>query len=127
MRSDDLERALDEVRTWPPCDFGCCHFVGHVAYALTGIDRRAMFPAYSSQAEADALIKQHGGLVGILTKAFGDPIRVQRANRGDPVLAEVDGELIAGICIGARIAVRCKSGGLTFPSMRAARLAWRVQ
>jgi hypothetical protein len=121
-----LAAALEEASTWGVCDFGCCDLVGHVAAAVTGDDRRSAFPAYSSQKEADALLTKFGGLPGIMKHAFGDPIPARKALRGDVVLADVEGEVMAGICIGSKIALRSRAGGLTYRTMSCARMAWSV-
>lgn len=122
-----MNAAIDEARTWPYMPFGCLHFCGHVALAITGEDKRPLFPAYSSQEEAEAILTQYGGLAGILTHALGDPIPAKKAGRGDIVLAEVDdGEIISGICVGARAIFLAREGGITDRPMTCARLAWRV-
>ena len=97
-----LDAKLEEWRTrafaWGTSD--CCQFVGEVAAALTGDDRRALFGSYSTAAEAAKIIADEGGMTALLTRAFGPPKPVARAHRGDVVLiAGEEGERPA-ICNG---------------------------
>jgi hypothetical protein len=121
-----VDAALDEAREWPECTFGCCDLVGHIALAVSGEDKRELFPAYASQEEADALLAEYGGLAGILTHAFGDPIPVRKALKGDAVLVEIDGQTICGVVLGVNVAIRRVGGGITFCHIRHATAAWSV-
>jgi len=104
----------------------CCQFVAEMIVALRGEDLRHLFPAYSSQAEAEDIIAAHGGLVGLVSHALGEPSHPSRAIAGDAVVyQEEDGREVAGVCIGARIAAPGPAG-LVFPSMSRAIASWRL-
>jgi len=122
-----LDAKVEEWRSrafaWGTVD--CCQFAAEVVAALTGDDKRALFPAYTDEAEARAIIAAHGGLSGLVTAALGEQKHPSRAMRGDVVLLDRgQGELI-GICIGARI-VAPGLQGLEFAPMGCALAAWSV-
>lgn len=103
----------------------CCQFPAAVVQAMTGVDFREQFPAYSTQEEAEAILAQHDGMVGLLTFALGESVHVSRAKRGDVVAADFGMGMAAGICLGVQ---SCAPGarGLVFMPTADAVAAWRV-
>lgn len=118
------------IDTWRrrPLVFGsadCCQFVGECVLAQTGVDYRALFPAYANESEAHQLIASYGDLVGLVSHAFGDAVHPSRARVGDPVVFIDAGRQVAGICIGPHIAAP-GPGGLAFALMSDAVAAWCI-
>jgi hypothetical protein len=127
MFASDLDAIIDAWRH-RPLVYGsadCCQFIGECALAATGTDYRSAFPAYSSEAEALALISEYGDLVGLVTHAFGEPMHQSRARIGDPVVTVIGDRQVAGICLGVTVASPGPTG-LVFTSMADAIAAWRL-
>jgi hypothetical protein len=102
----------------------CCQFVGECVLATRGVDYREEFPEYADEAEALGLIASYGSLLALVSDAFGDALHPSRARIGDPVVFEVDGNQVAGICVGVSIAAPSPNGLAFFP-MTLAIAAWR--
>lgn len=122
-----LDAKVEEWRSrafaWGTAD--CCQFAAEVVEAITGDDKRSLFPAYADEAAARAIIAANGGLSGLASAALGASKHPSRAMRGDVVLLDRgEGELI-GICIGSRI-VAPGLQGLEFAPMSCALAAWSV-
>ena len=122
-----LDAKVEEWRAralvWGESD--CCQLVGDFSVALTGEDQRSRFPLYSSQEEAQAILDLHGGMIGLLTAAFGEQKSAAQAKRGDVVAIGGDKGTLAAVCIGTRC-VGPGPAGLVFRSMRDALCAWTV-
>jgi len=97
-----LNEKLEEwrIRSFAYGDRDCCQFVADVAYALTGVDYRKLFPIYRTQAEAAEILAAHDGMVGLLAHAFGEPKPAAFAQRGEPVAVDFGYGLAAAICVG---------------------------
>lgn len=108
---------------WGTAD--CCAFVADVTTAISGESRRELFPAYETEAEALALLAEHEGMVGLLTRAFGQPKAVAFAQRGDVVAIDCGHGLAACICVGA---ASCAIGpaGMVFVPTSNAVAAWSI-
>lgn len=123
----DLNAVIDAWRQ-RPLAYGsadCCQFVGECVLAQIGEDRRELFPAYSTEEEANALITAYGDLVALVSAAFGDAVHPAQAHYGDPVVFEIEGRQVAGICLGVSVAAPGPTG-LVFASMSLAVAAWRI-
>lgn len=131
MRVSDWPTVLvQKVEEWRyrPFEWGvsdCCQFAADVVLALTGTDHRAAFPQYGSREEAEAIIAQHGGMVGLLSSVLGEAKPVARAMRGDVIAADFGDGIAAGICLGVH---SCAPGarGLIFRPTLSAVAAWGV-
>lgn len=108
---------------WGAAD--CCAFVADVTAAISGENRRSLFPAYATEAEANALLHEHGGMAGLLTRSFGPSKHPSRAMRGDVVMIDVGNGPTACICLGA-VSCAMGVGGLVFVPTAAASAAWNV-
>lgn len=79
----------------------CCQFVARAAAAVTGDDRRALFPRYRSKTGAESILAECGGFEGLLTRAFGESVPVARAGMGDVVLVDMGKNgLQPAVCMG---------------------------
>lgn len=110
-----LAAKVEEWRALPMAwgSVDCCQFCADMAQALTGTDHRALFPAYSSREEADAIIADAGGMQALLTRALGESKPIAWAMRGDVILADFGDGLAPGVCVGV---MSCTTGprGLVF-------------
>lgn len=126
MLPSELEAVIEAWRR-RPLAYGtadCCQFIGECVLAKTGTDYRSLFPAYATEEEALALIATYGDLVGLVSHAFGEPLHTSKAHIGDPVVFEIEGRQVAGICVGVRVAAPGPDG-LKFYPMTLAVAAWR--
>lgn len=82
---------------------------------------------YASTAEALALIAERGGFVRAFSDFFGsEPVDPSQARRGDIGMAKDDyGMNHLVICLGEAAAAYAENG-LTFISMEACSVAWRI-
>lgn len=78
----------------------CCQFVARCAEAVTGEKRHALFPRYRTRLSAEEILAGHGGIEGLLTRAFGDPVHPSRASAGDVVLIDMGQGPQPAICMG---------------------------
>lgn len=112
-----------------PFSFGaghdCTAFAMRIVAAMTGRDHMAEFPAYTSEAEADAILAAHGGLHAMATRQFGAPIAVAYAQRGDLVLLPTPRGDALGICLGSS-AVFAAPLGVSIMAMQHVVAAWSV-
>lgn len=69
-----------------------------------------------------------GGLIAATTRALGRPVRGERAEFGDVVLADFGGDVgfCLGICLGATCAFVGTDGSLVRWPRNVVRIAWRV-
>lgn len=77
----------------------CCQFVRRCAIAVRGEPPRT-FPRYRTKSEALALLATHGGMQGLLTHAFGEPVHVSKAGMGDVVLVDMGMGPQPAVCMG---------------------------
>lgn len=133
MRAEDwpmrLAAEIERVRhlpfRWGAHD--CSLFACDVVLALTGVDHGAAFRGhYRSARGALKLIRTHGGLRHIATKALGPEISPLTAGRGDVAMAVESGREALGVCIGDSCAF-AGVNGLTFHPLSRITAAWRVE
>lgn len=126
--------ALVEARRHAPFAWGrqdCVAFAADAAIAVTGRDPLAAWRGrYGSEAEADAILADHGGdlyrFMVLLMEAFGAPACPPRlAQRGDLALVQLGNLLAVGVVTGGAIAAPGQDG-LAFAPPAAARRAWAV-
>ena len=126
-------------RAGKPFEWGvndCCLFPADAIEAFTGVDLAAEFRGrYTSEAEAFALIKSVTGAEGVEAAAAYCAERaclLERTNplmaqRGDLVVLENEGRMIAGIVhLNGRQAVTVAEDGLVLLPLTAVRRAWAV-
>mgnify|MGYP006998205846 CR=1 FL=1 len=65
----------------------CCRFAAHVLTEVTGHDYIACFD-YHNEADAEALILEHGGLAGLVSHALGTNPSAACVD-GDPVMVRL--------------------------------------
>lgn len=132
MRVDNWHVALADYLSGVSGEFAfgtadCCQFVAGAVQAITGEDRRNLFPAYTTEAQANAILGQHGGLQGLVTHALGEPMHPSMMQRGDVCLVpDSRGVLCVGVCTGTTIAVRSQSDVERSPRKDAV-VAWAVR
>lgn len=78
----------------------CCQWANRMRAALTGNDARSLFPAYRTKAEALTILKDCGGMRGLIERTLGIAIHPAFAQPGDIVLADFGRDLQPGICGG---------------------------
>lgn len=123
-----LNRLIDDRRL-TPFWFGqtdCCQFAAEIVSALTGSDHRSAFPAYSTRAEAEAILREHGGMVGLATSVMGEPKSVAWAQRGDLVAADFGDGIAIGVCLGVHSCAPKQPFGLAVLLTQQAIAVWTV-
>ncbi len=115
-RSLALQKALNE---WGRNNFeygsvDCCQFTAFIVYKITG-KNYADGLEYESELGADALIAKYGDLVGVLTRAIGEPPN-QAESDGDPCVVDVDGiGQVAGIKYNETVICLLQKGFIRLP------------
>jgi len=124
---DVLAAEIEAVRARPFNwdGWSCYDFCAHIVWSLTGVDHREHFPAYHSQAEAEALLAQYGGAVKLTESVLGTAKPLSYARRGDVVVADLWAGLQPAICLGANLTAPGPKG-LNYGSMRRAVAAWDI-
>jgi hypothetical protein len=119
--------ALVVAATAKPFAWGahdCCTWAADAVQAITGIDHAAdLRGTYSTQAQAGAVLAQHGGLRGVAGRA-GPAIRPLFARPGDVGLLR-DGTPKLAVCAGDCWLV-VGTHGLVRKPLQDAALAWGV-
>lgn len=111
-----LQKALND---WGRNDFqygsvDCCQFTAFIVYKITG-KNYADGLEYESELSADALIAKYGDLVGVLTRAIGEPPNKAKSD-GDPCVVDVDGiGQVAGIKYGKTVICLLQKGFIRLP------------
>lgn len=131
MRREDWTERLWaelEAKREQPFFYGACvDLAARVVDAMTGSNWAAeIAPLYTDEAAARELIA--GGvdaLEALVTARLGDPVPMNFAYRGDPVLLQVEGGPALGVCTGDQIAVPTDRG-LLYRRRRIGLKAWRV-
>lgn len=100
----------------------CALFAADAAHAITGADPAAEYRGYSDEVEALRLIKAAGGMRALVALPEKP---VAFAQRGDGVLALIDGRETFGVCVGAQYAAP-GAGRLVFRPMTEAVAAFEV-
>ena len=102
----------------------CCRFAADCVEAVTGRNPMQRVK-YKTERQAYAIIKQHGGLRGLLIYYLGAPARAgAKARDGDVCLIDAnDGREAAAMVYKNRIVARVESGLMDYPLNRA-KLLW---
>lgn len=140
-----LHAQIDAARTraaeWGVHD--CLQFPALCIEAVTGINPASQFGEYSTELGAAKLMVEFGGVSGILTKAFGDPVAPNWARSGDVVvidapqsftwIASAEGmsrtaDLVetGAICNGNTVVFCGKPRGINFVPRELIKKAWRI-
>lgn len=126
-RPDWPERlaSLIDERRHAPFAWGlqdCALFAADAVLALTGDDPAKNFRGYDDEREALRIVKGAGGMRGLV-----DLPKKHRgfAQRGDVVLAEIDGRETFGVCLGTQYAAPGVNG-LVFRPMTEVVAAFEV-
>lgn len=85
--------ALFNERRHTPFAWGgndCCLFAADCAWAITGTDPAATLRGYSSELEAARVLRDNGGLAGIMDARYPRLASPRLAQRGDVVIATGD-------------------------------------
>lgn len=118
--SDVLASAEARVGPGAEPDWGtldCATFAAGCAAALTGEDPLSGFPTWTSKREALRVLAAEGGLREAASRAFGEPIPVALAQRGDIGFSD-DGELGQLGVVAGRWTLFLGDGRLTrFPTL----------
>lgn len=124
LLAEYIEGRRNEPFAWGTND--CCTFVAGCIRAITGVDPLSDWPQYKTAAQAKRIIRNLGGLQAIATAVLGEA-RENRgfAQRGDVVLATLDGDELLGICIGHEW-VAPGADGLAFRPMTEVLKVWAV-
>jgi hypothetical protein len=120
----ELDAARDR-----PAQFGehdCLQFPARCVLAMTGVDPAESFGDYHSEEAAAALLREYGGIAGILTHAFGEPVAPNWARAGDIVVATIDGLETGGMCNGTNCAFVMRPAGLSFRPREVIQKVWRI-
>lgn len=122
-----LDETLDQFRGVPRVygSTDCCQMVAACVKAMTGDDFLPNFPAYSSQAEAAAIIAGLGGMEGLITSVLGASKHISRANVGDVVAGDWGEGVACGVCLGVYTACMAEDGLKFYPTLGSI-AAWKV-
>ena len=104
----------------------CATFAANCVQALTGQDPApAGLRNHRTAKQATRTLNRHGGLVGIATAVFGQPVPVAGAQVGDVLLVRFGKRMALGICNGATVIGPGPAGTVAVGFDRAA-ACWRV-
>lgn len=120
----ELEASLDVPPAFGTND--CLQFCARCILAMTGEDPAAQFGAYNSELGAAQLMAEYGGVSGILTHAFGEPVCPNWARSGDVITATIEGLETAGMCNGTTCAFVRVPQGLWYASRECIEKTWRI-
>lgn len=104
---------IEESRTRPFewAVFDCCLFAADVVDVVTGSTYRAQLAdKYSDETTALAYIDSFGTLEIAISSWLGDSQAPNFAGPGDIVIGDLEGRLIAGVCLGTRCAFASTNG-----------------
>lgn len=122
--AEEIKAAEMRPFSWGTHD--CCAFAARVVEAITGQDfMGAPFAPYETEAEAQEILAEFGGVEGIAGLCLDQPIPVNFASRGDVMLMPTERGDALGICIDHRAAFASVKGLMLQP-VSACRLAWMV-
>lgn len=88
------------VRAFSYGENDCGLFAADAIYAITGVDLAESWRGYASAQGAARKVKKSGGMRGIAAAAGLDERHAGFAQRGDLVLADVEGRETFGIVVG---------------------------
>lgn len=139
MRASGWEHRLTDVITAAQArdflygEWDCCLFASAAIEAVTGIDVGGKFRGrYDDDAGCADVLNAAGGILALaarVARQHGFPeILPLSAQRGDVVLAVLDGRATLGVCVGSRVAFAVAPRGLQQVSITdsALRVAWRI-
>lgn len=131
MRRADWQARLAEFareRSAMPFEWGrndCCLFTVDAVHAMTGKDHAISFRGYDTALGAERLLKANGGVRGLATGAWGEPVAPAYASVGDPVLMLNEGRELLAVCNGTG-AIAAGADGVAVLDMTAALAAWKI-
>lgn len=115
-----------QARAFSWGDSDCCLFVCDGVAEITGEDPAQRWRGlYSSEKGARRLIRDNGGVVGLASLAFGQPVPPLLAGRGDVVLVDTPGGDALALCIGDRLAAQ-GAIGIDYLPLSSAKAAWKI-
>lgn len=132
MRRNDWQLRLEAFarsRASRPFAWGsndCALFAADAVEAITGEHLCEDLRGYAGVREALKMLKEHGGVRGIASRALGEPIPVRMAAIGDVVVVPAGKREALGICNGGTVIVP-GPGGMVAVSMQQALAAWKVR
>jgi len=100
----------------------CALFAADLIGEITGVDLAADVRGYSSEREAARIIRDAGGMRGLVSLPEKHP---GLAQRGDAVLALIEGRETFGICVGTQY-IAPGMDGLVFRPMSEAMVVFEV-
>ena len=121
--------ALISTRREQPFAWGvndCCTFAASAVEAMTGTDLAEGLRGHRSAQEAAAVLREHGGVVGLANDRLGPVIACALAQVGDVGMATLDGRDTLVICAGNGW-IGPGPAGIVWIEHAAASLAWRAQ
>jgi hypothetical protein len=99
---EELDRTFSYARgrrfEWGRHD--CCLFAARCVRAISGENKRILFPPYRKRAEAQLILEQLGGMRALITRALGEPKPTSFATIGDVVLIEMGNGEQPAVCMG---------------------------
>lgn len=104
----------------------CCIFAADCAMAITGRDPAPNLRSHTTAKEAYRTLQQHGGIVGVATQAWGEPVPAAFAQIGDVVLTKAGKRDMLAVCNGGTLLAPA-AGGLESIGLQGATLCWRVR
>lgn len=114
-----LATLIDEAREKPFVwgEHDCALFAADAVHELIGIDPAKLYRGrYATEKQAGVILKRLGGLIGVMELVAGSQgwktVEPLYAQRGDVVLAEIDGRHTLGVCLGGTFAFPQQPVGL---------------
>jgi hypothetical protein len=113
-------KVLQALNKWEKraFDYGsvdCCQFAGFVVKELTGKDYLADFH-YTSEDEAETIIKNFGELKDTASSVLGDPTKdISSLNDGCPVIVKMPDNQVMGIKLDETAICLVKNGFVRIP------------
>lgn len=105
--------------------FDCWQWVAECVLAITGVDYRERFPAYTTRREGMLIIAEHGGVEAMISEIFGPSKHVCFAQRGDIVVCDLGDGLAGGVCFGVNTWTVSPAGLEPVPT-KDGKCAWTV-
>ena len=104
-------------------------FYANIVKEITGKDLASKYRGkYKTELGAAKLLKNFGGIEGLMTDIFGPPVEpcTRFSSVLDPVIAEFAGRDCVGVCIGARAAFLAEDGSLITIPLENCKMNWKV-
>jgi hypothetical protein len=77
----------------------CCQFAADCIHAVTGRERRTLFPNYTDEAGATEILERYDGMRGLLSHALGEPVSWELAMTGDIALIDMGQGMQPAVCV----------------------------